>query len=170
MYALFVRREVLILKFATLPLLSQRRIWGAVGHGRDRSWSRVRQAAFQAEDAAVGACGRGGGRVGAGAYRTFTCGYELRIQMPGPRARRNPSITPNANQLPVQHHILWICAFLTPICSRHQIAWATVLPAMIRSWGSLSPPKSDSRWICFPYLTTLPRNALDLAALMADRK
>ena len=44
-----------------------------------------------------------------------------------------------------------------------------VLPSMIRTWGSVSPPKSDTRWICFPYLTELPRSNLDLPRLMRER-
>ena len=43
-----------------------------------------------------------------------------------------------------------------------------LLPSMASSWGSLHPPKSDARWICFPYLAAPPPCTLDLPALMAE--
>ena len=43
-----------------------------------------------------------------------------------------------------------------------------LLPSMGSSWGSLHPPKSDARWICFPYLAAPPPCTLDLPALMAE--
>ena len=43
-----------------------------------------------------------------------------------------------------------------------------LLPSMVGAWGSLSPPKRDARWICFPYLAAPPPCTLDLPALMAE--
>mmetsp|Transcript_17053 Transcript_17053/g.35968 ORF Transcript_17053/g.35968 Transcript_17053/m.35968 type:complete len:1196 (-) Transcript_17053:606-4193(-) len=51
-----------------------------------------------------------------------------------------------------------------------QVAWETILPSMMRTWGAIAPPKSDTRWICFPYLTALPRSCMDLPRLLAERK
>lgn len=53
------------------------------------------------------------------------------------------------------------------VCS--QIGWGTILPSMMRTWGAIAPPKSDTRWICFPYLTSLPRCTMDLPSVLAER-
>ena len=42
-----------------------------------------------------------------------------------------------------------------------------ILPCMLRAWGELRPPLSDTRWVCFPYLSELPASVLDLPARIA---
>lgn len=43
----------------------------------------------------------------------------------------------------------------------------TLIPATVHAWKSPIPPKSDARWICFPYLSKEPESCLDLPHLLA---
>ncbi|KOO25548.1 hypothetical protein Ctob_010750, partial [Chrysochromulina tobinii] len=48
-----------------------------------------------------------------------------------------------------------------------QVNVEAAIKLMLRTWGELRPPLTDQRWICFPYLSELPRSIMDLPARFA---
>lgn len=51
-----------------------------------------------------------------------------------------------------------------------QIPLEKVLSSMHHVWGEFNPPKSDGRWICFPYLCAEPASTLDLPTQLSSGK
>jgi len=55
----------------------------------------------------------------------------------------------------------------TPPAEWRNVHVEVVIALMLRTWGELRPAPTDARWICFPYLSELPRSVMDLPARYA---